>query len=124
MFIKIELKILLIILILMIALAFIYFSDPTGGPIFPCIFNKVTGHYCPGCGMTRSIHSILRFQPIQAFRYNALSLVIPFVLTIYYISKYKGMRLTSKYILVLMIIISISFGILRNIPKFAYLAPA
>jgi hypothetical protein len=123
MFIKIELKKFLIILILTIALAFIYFSDPTGGPILPCIFNKVTGYYCPGCGMTRSIHSILRFQFTQAFRYNSLSLVIPFLLVIYYITKYKKKEKIAKLILILMIVLSFFYGILRNIPAFTYLTP-
>lgn len=121
MFTKRELKILLFIL--PILLIFIYFSVPTKGPILPCIFNKVTGLYCPGCGMTRAIHSILRFQFIQALQYNALSLAIPLFLITYCISKYKKMETISKYLLILMIVVSVSYGILRNIPKFAYLAP-
>lgn len=45
-----------------------------------CLFWKVTGIYCPTCGMTRAFYSILNFHFIEAFRYNILS--IPFFIFI------------------------------------------
>jgi ABC-type amino acid transport system permease subunit len=32
----------------------------------------MTGLKCPGCGSQRAIHSLLHFDFVQAFRYNAL----------------------------------------------------
>lgn len=40
-----------------------------------CLFKKVTGIYCPACGMTRAFYSIIyNFDLIQAFSYNVLSI--------------------------------------------------
>lgn len=116
-------EIIILLPILIIMLVFVYFADPTGGPILPCIFNKMTGLYCPGCGMTRAVHSILRFQFVQGLRYNALSIIIPFLLIIYYILKYKGVETLTRFILILMVIVALGYGVLRNIPGFRYLTP-
>ena len=35
----------------------------------PCIFHELTGFYCPGCGLTRAIASIVKLDFYQAFRY-------------------------------------------------------
>ncbi len=38
----------------------------------PCIFHVLTGLYCPGCGLGRSVLSLLSGDWYQAFRYNVL----------------------------------------------------
>lgn len=102
---------------------FTYFSDPTYGPIIPCIFNKITGLYCPGCGMTRAVHSILRFNFYQALRFNALIFIMPlFFMFYYYLNSNRYIKL-AKAILILMIIIAMGYGIIRNTVFFSYLAP-
>lgn len=40
----------------------------------PCIFHSFTGWYCPGCGGTRAVMSLLKGAPILSFLYH------PFVL--------------------------------------------
>ena len=45
------------------------------GFAIPCIFNKVTGLYCPGCGNTRAAISLLKFDFLAAFYYNPLFLL-------------------------------------------------
>ena len=35
-----------------------------------CIFKRLTGYKCPGCGMTRAFISLGRFQFTDAFQYN------------------------------------------------------
>ncbi|MDR7855475.1 DUF2752 domain-containing protein [Tissierella sp.] len=118
---KKDIKILLPILLILGI--FVYFADPRNGPIFPCIFNEITGLYCPGCGMTRAVNSILRFDFYQALRYNALIFMIPPMFVAYYLlegSKYKKL---SKAIIILMIIIALGYGLIRNTEIFSYLAP-
>lgn len=102
---------------------FIYFADPKNGPIIPCIFNKITGFYCPGCGMTRALHSIFRFDFYQAFRFNALIFIMPPNFILYYLSKHNKYIKLEKTILILMIIIALGYGIARNTITFNYLAP-
>ncbi|MBE6903169.1 MAG: DUF2752 domain-containing protein [Ruminococcaceae bacterium] len=38
---------------------------------FPCVFYKLTGLYCPGCGNTRAAIALLSFDFPKAFSYNA-----------------------------------------------------
>lgn len=95
----------------------------------PCIFHKVTGLFCPGCGITRMFISLFKLNIYQAFRYNSLVFIL-LILSILYILvdclKYRMVKTHIKlpenaYIILLIIVIG--FGILRNIPLFSYLAP-
>ena len=38
----------------------------------PCVFNQLTGLYCPGCGNTRAVLALLRFDFSGMFRHNLL----------------------------------------------------
>ena len=62
------------VVVVVLVLAVVYFSfDPSRHAVFPkCPFLMVTGLKCPGCGSQRAIHSLLHFDFVQAFRYNAL----------------------------------------------------
>lgn len=47
----------------------------------PCVIHSLTGLYCPGCGASRALASLLRFELYQAFRWNPLMVVLfPFAL--------------------------------------------
>ena len=47
-----------------------------------CPIKKFLGLYCPGCGVTRMLYSILKGQFYQAFRYNPLIFIsLPFCKT-------------------------------------------
>lgn len=122
-----KIKLIFIILILFLY-AFIYLKYNVG---IPCIFFEITGLYCPGCGITRAIISLIKLDFIQAFRYNPLIIVVfPFLL-IYIIysthcwlfDKKNSLHKIPNSILYIILIIIILFGILRNIPHFSYLAP-
>ena len=41
-----------------------------------CAFRLVTGHRCPGCGMTRGFLYMFRLEPLNALRANPMSPVI------------------------------------------------
>ena len=91
----------------------------------PCPFYHTTGLYCAGCGTTRAIISLIKLQPYQAFRYNMLTVsLLPFV-SIYLLYKYmlKGKKKIPNIIWYFLLVIVVLFGVLRNIPFFAYLAP-
>lgn len=91
----------------------------------PCMFHMITGFYCPGCGATRAIRELTRFNIYQAFRYNALIIILfPFVIA-YIIYKYifKGKKNIPNNIFVFLLIVTILFGILRNISIFYFFAP-
>lgn len=94
-----------------------------------CPILELSGFYCPGCGVTRMIKSILIGNFKQAFFYNQLLFIstpIFIYLTIDYMySNYKEKtplinKIPNKvyyaYIAILII-----FGIIRNI--FPYFAP-
>lgn len=40
----------------------------------PCIFHKMTGFYCPGCGGTRAVLSLLKGEVLLSFCYHPLVL--------------------------------------------------
>ncbi len=62
---------------------FFFLLDPAKHIIFPrCLFNSVTGYYCPGCGSQRAIHSLLHFDFAGVVSYNFL--FIPAFLLILY----------------------------------------
>ena len=41
-----------------------------------CAFRLLTGHRCPGCGMTRGFLYMFRLEPLNALRANPMSPVI------------------------------------------------
>ncbi len=46
----------------------------------PCLFYKLTGLYCPGCGSTRMLYYLVHGHPLLAMQQNALALlVLPWV---------------------------------------------
>lgn len=89
----------------------------------PCVFHELTGAYCPGCGITRSLASILQGDVYQAFRFNALVFIIaPLYLLYMYTYKRQYIKF-SKSLMSVILIITILFGILRNFPMFSLWTP-
>lgn len=95
----------------------------------PCLFNKITNLYCPGCGLTRMIDALLHFKLIEAFYYNALVFTLIALFLIYLIINiisyiiHKKVIMIPKYFSYILIVVAILFAVLRNIPYFSYLAP-
>ncbi len=121
--IKIKIMISLIVILLCTSFFFLY----TKINIFiPCIFHELTGLYCPGCGITRCLIAIIKLDFMQAFRYNMLVFILLPIFTFIGIKKYYCWLLNKQCILfsnrfyITLAIITILFGILRNIfPVFA-----
>lgn len=110
----------------------LYFFHVNGIPLFPCIFYKVTGFYCPGCGMSRCLIALFHFQFYQAFRYNLFGFLL-FPSLLFYIQYQlfcwgfgKKDHLTNKIpkkLIQTTLILLIFYGILRNISLFKWFAP-
>lgn len=56
--------------------AYVGTVDPDRGAFVPCPFRTLTGWWCPGCGLTRAVHHVLRGDLVQALRYNVFVLVV------------------------------------------------
>lgn len=125
-------KFCLYIIVFLIFIAVYYFLFYKNGIVIPCIFNKITGFYCPGCGITRMIISLVKLEFYQAFRYNCLLFIaFPFILFLIFDALIKSLFEKDNYffkkinnkIWIFLLIIVILFGILRNISIFDYLVP-
>ena len=58
--------------------AYVAAVDPSdGGGLTACPIRAATGRWCPGCGLTRATHHLLRGDVVQALSYH---LAVPIVL--------------------------------------------
>ena len=118
-------KYLIIILILLI---YFVIGKITGFYI-PCPIHKITGLYCPGCGITRMFIYISKLDFYHAFRSNMLLFILfPFALLLFIDNLYSIVKNKRPYyqkinnkVWYILIIILVIYGILRNI--FPILAP-
>jgi len=91
-----------------------------------CLFHRITGLECPGCGMTRAFHAITHGQMLEAIGYNLLSVplfsAMAIVLLIDLANLFRGIQIKwkvkEKYLVHLEWIgvgLVITYGISRNI---------
>lgn len=125
-------RVISIVIFLLILLFGYYFLNSVYNFKIPCIFYKITNYYCPGCGITRCLFAIIEGNFYDAFSYNRLVFILlPFIMVyIIYKTYLYVFNKRDKYISripnivwILLIIITLLFGILRNIEVFSYLAP-
>lgn len=118
---------------LLVAVGILCRFDPAGNRWFPpCVFHKLTGLHCPGCGSTRAMYQLLHGQIGAALRLNALAvLALPFLG--YWVARalcgragrqWPALSVPSLAARGLAVGV-IAFWILRNIPAwpFTWLAP-
>lgn len=123
---------LLLVISIVLLIGIYYYLNYKFGFSIPCLFHKVTNLYCPGCGITRMIFSLLKLELYQAFRYNQLLFIsLPFSLVLigdFFVKcffdkdNYLYKKINNKIWSFLLIIVLV-FGILRNIPGFEFLRP-
>ena len=87
----------------------------------PCVFKLVTGYKCPGCGMTHAIAEITKGNIKRAVEYNPLSVSVLPVYLIYRAYRYvkdksDEFKNWEVVLLVIVLLITVGYGILRNIP--------
>lgn len=118
----------LIILIIILCTPYI-FSIIGINISIPCIIYKITNLYCPGCGLTRMIKSLLNGEVYQAFRFNPLAfllLILGIIMLIFdklYLKYSKHDVKIPTCIYKILIALVLLYGILRNIPFFSFLKP-
>lgn len=109
----------------------VYFLDPSAHHIYPvCQFHRLTGLNCPGCGGTRALYALLHGDFSTALRDNALA-VAGLAATAarggwFALNRLRGRPngefFPARYLLPLLVIMGV-FGLLRNLPAFAFLSP-
>lgn len=116
--------------VLLIIFIYIYKNfNPNTTNFFPkCPFWTFTGLKCPGCGSQRAIHHLLNFELFSALKENILAVIfIPYIIFgfIYQNIKNPSVQLIKwrnifygKKATIIILIIVLSFWIIRNIVLF------
>lgn len=108
----------------LILLSLFYFAvDPEMSRAMPqCVFHRLTGLDCPGCGSQRMIHSLLHADVAAAWKHNPFLMCMTPVILIYIWLEFfpdKTPRLFRAFHSTMMIsaigVAIIIWGILRNI---------
>ena len=123
-------KLLITTILLILLIIYIFVGDKINFYI-PCPIKYITGLYCPGCGITRMLLSILKGDIYQGFRYNPLVFIIMPFLIFYFLEIYITNMLNKKSlckkipneIFYFLVVIFIIYGVLRNIDMFSFLRP-
>ena len=104
-----------------IALAYLIFVLCSGIGI-PCIFHAITKLECPGCGVTRMILSLVKFDFVSAFHYNPFLFITgPFLIAYLVACEVKFVKQGNKKMgkweifIYVELILALLYGILRNI---------
>lgn len=113
------------VLFLLILLLFIIVHCDKLSPILnyvpKCVFHKVTGLDCPGCGMTRASIAIVKFKFIESIKLNA-TVMYGFVCYIIFMivqasHKYFGTKGFSERAFGILVYIGIAVLILQFVVK-------
>lgn len=124
---KLKLSMFIIMLFALVGILYIFLIH--SGIVIPCVFHELTNFYCPGCGITRMFLSLLCLDFYQAFRFNALVFILLPFFVVFGVIQYKRWLFSQKYLKISnhiwnsILIITILFGILRNLDIFSFLAP-
>ena len=117
-----KLSILLFVSALVMSVLLCYNSPFDEDSLLPsCFFYKCTSLYCPGCGATRAVYAFAHGDLLGALRLNALIFILlPALLLLAFYPKVA----TWKNLPLFILIITVTFFILRNIPCFYFLSPS
>ena len=96
---------------------------------YRCFYLELFNVYCPGCGTTRMIKSIIELDFYQAFRYNPLMFILSVLFLIYFIVNSVRYFMNKKLIkiplkvLIILLVLLLIYSVLRNIPGLEFLRP-
>ena len=110
----------------------LHVRDPSvDGSYGSCPFLEVTGRPCPGCGGLRAVSALTHGDVAVALSSNllavALVVTLVFVWASWVVKRARGtnarMLVMSDRALVLVLVVTLAFGVARNTPWGAGLAP-
>ena len=82
----------------------------------PCIFNELTGFYCPGCGGTRSLIALLSGHPVKSFILHPFLIVFIVQMAIVFIRRIRrGMFTMSKPEIAVMLTVLLGQWMVKNV---------
>lgn len=106
------------------------FDPNAAGSFFPpCPFLELTGLFCPGCGITRALHALVHFDWARAVSMNALVVLSMPLLGAMALQGVSPRPLLPPAVARVVfdgrgwIVALVVFGVARNLPWFAWLAP-
>jgi hypothetical protein len=125
--------ILLAITLVLVGVIFFFF-DPTRTGFYPvCLFHKLTGLNCPGCGGLRALHQLTHGNVVTAFHCNPLLMVLlPFItfLTLRWLLRGREAFVGNTVLfrpaaLWILLAVTLLFTVLRNLPwpAFNWMSP-
>ncbi len=120
------------------AASYVALSDPLGqgSTLLPCPLYQTTGLWCPACGLTRATHALLNGDVPAAIGYNMLFPLFLAAIVIGWTSwlrsalgrapmRFIASMRTGTVVLsgVMIGVLVLAFGVLRNMPGLEALAP-
>lgn len=112
-----------------LAILAVGFFNPSTVAFFPkCPLFSLTGIACPGCGLTRALHSLLHGDILTALDFNLLLPLFLFLAGYFFVSfvltavRGYGLRfqIFSPWLIGTFLSVTIAFGILRNLPFYPF----
>ena len=102
-------------------LAYVGLRNPASGGFLPCPFHAAMGLWCPGCGMTRALHGLLRGDVAGALSSN---LFLPVVIVVvgwawlaWVVPSLPPItRLVPSWVWTALIGLAVVYAVLRNLP--------
>ena len=111
--------------------AVVFFFNPSTHGFYPiCLFHKLTGWNCPGCGMTRALYALLHGNFSVALRDNVLFVFLLAAAAVrgawFGVRKFQNRPTGQFFPLKIswpLLIAAFIFTVLRNLPAFSFLSP-
>ena len=106
--------------LVVVGMAFMFLFDPARHAFYPvCLFKKMTGYDCPGCGGLRSVHQLLRGDVWAAFQLNAMVVIALPLLALWAIKARLKAAPKARPVLFwawVLVTVIMLFGVIRNLP--------
>jgi len=112
--------------------AYVGTVTPRDGRTIACPFHAVTGLWCPGCGLTRGLHRLVRGDLLGALSFNVFVPLVVAAVTVAWWSWFAGRAWARPLVWPARVPIGgwiglcavfVVYGVLRNLGPFEALAP-